>query len=262
MRREPDITGPSWLSLHEAAERLSRYLGDFTRFALNDVLARGLVPVLAMRRDAVAMLPDRVEGLLAKASGINVVSHNNTILAHYRFASEQDFHQVLGPRSHFTFADPGPRGRPLIVNLDFDQVRICWAILIGELRRVGGVSADETTLRKLGLWPDSWDPVSSSPSDEAPQGVEPRGDTRGLAPVRPPAPSPNPQRGPRPDKRLRVEAAMRDNIGDDSYKAQALRLAKEEQLATFHNVSRDTIRRARRTVLSEFQLRQIPTIDK
>ena len=39
MHEEPYTTGPSWVPLHDAAERLSRYLGDFTLFALNDILA-------------------------------------------------------------------------------------------------------------------------------------------------------------------------------------------------------------------------------
>src|SRR6266581_5291120 len=77
MHREPDTASPQWVPLDEAAERLSRYRGDFTRFVLNDVLARGRVPVHAMRRDVVAMLPDRVEGLLAQASEINVIPDNN-----------------------------------------------------------------------------------------------------------------------------------------------------------------------------------------
>jgi len=82
------------------------------------------------------------------------------------------------------------------------------------------------------------------------------------APVQPPAPTLNPQRGPPPVKRLRVETAMRDTIGDDGEKAQALRSVKEEELATKHKVSRDTARRARANVLSEFELRQNSTIDK
>jgi hypothetical protein len=135
MHREPDTLEPPWLPLNEAAELLSQYRGDFTPFELNDVLARGRVPVLAMRRDVVAMRPDRVEGLLAKASEINVVSHSNAILAHYRFASEQDALQVLGPRSQFTWGNPISGG--LIVNLDFDKVRVCWATLMRELRSVG-----------------------------------------------------------------------------------------------------------------------------
>ena len=174
MRRKPNTTGPSWVSLHEAAERLSRYFGDFTRLALNDVLARGRVPVLAMRRDVVAMLRDQVQGLLAQASEINVVPDNNAILAHYRFASEQDAHQVLGPRSHFTWGDPVSGG--LIVNLDFDQVRLCWVTLLDELRRVDWGPTHEAALRKLDLSPASWEPV------EAPQDAEPRGDTLKAAP--------------------------------------------------------------------------------
>ena len=174
MRRKPNTTGPSWVSLHEAAERLSRYFGDFTRLALNDVLARGRVPVLAMRRDVVAMLPDRVEGLLAQASEINVIPDNNAILAHYRFASEQDAHQVLGRRSHFTWGDPVSGG--LIVNLDFDQVRLCWKTLLDELRRVDWGPTHEAALRKLELSPDCWEPV------EAPQEAEPPSDTLKAAP--------------------------------------------------------------------------------
>ena len=185
MDEEPYTTGPSWVPLHEAAERLSRYLGDFTLFALNDILARGRVPVLAVRRDVVAMLPDQVEGLLANASSINVVSHNNVILAEYRFASEQDAHQVLGPRSCFTWGAPVSGG--LIVNLEFDQVQLCWATLIGELRRVRRVPADEATLRKLGLWLDSREPVDGGAANRAPRGAEPVDDQ--MIPEAPGAPS-------------------------------------------------------------------------
>jgi hypothetical protein len=175
MPEEPHkTTGPSWVPLHEADERLSHYLGDFTRITLNDVLARGRVSVLAMRSDVVAAVPDQVEGLLARASSINVVSHNNAILTQYRFASEQDAHQVLGPRSFFTWGVPVSGG--VIVNLHFSQVQLCWAALIGELRRVGRVPADEAALHKLGLWSDSWEPVDGQGADKAPRGAEPVGD--------------------------------------------------------------------------------------
>ncbi len=182
MHREPDITAPTWVPLQKADERLFRYLGDFTQFTLNQLLTRGRVPVLSVRRDVVGALPDRVEGLLANASSIDVVSHNNWILAHYRFASEQDAQKVLGPQSCFTWGAPASGG--LIVNLDFDQVQLCWATLIGELRRVGRIPADEAALRKLGLWPDSWGPIGSGAADEPPRSAEAqRGTLR-------PAPSP------------------------------------------------------------------------
>ncbi len=184
MHREPDTSGPQWLPLDEAAERLSRYLNNFTRFVLNDVLARGRVPVLAMRRDVVGPLPNQIEGLLAKASSINVVSHNNAILAEYQFASQQDVRPVLGPRS--TLADPEPRRFPLIIKLDFDQVRVCWATLMRELRQIGWGPADEQAaiLRKNGLWPDSWGPIGSGrPADELPQGAGPGGGTLTPAPA-------------------------------------------------------------------------------
>ena len=97
MHEEPYNTAPTWVPLQKADERLFGYLGDLTQSTLNQLLTRGRVPVLSVRTDLVGALPDRVEYLLAKASSINVVSHNNQILAHYRFASEQDAHQVLGP---------------------------------------------------------------------------------------------------------------------------------------------------------------------
>ena len=150
MHREPDIAEPQRLPLHEAAERLSCYLSNQTQFVLNEVLARGRVPVLAMRRDIVGPLPDQVEGLLARASSIRVVSHNNAILAEYQFASEQDVRQVLGPRS--TLAYPEPRRFPLIINLDFDQVWVCWETLMRELRRVGWAPADETAATARRQW--------------------------------------------------------------------------------------------------------------
>jgi hypothetical protein len=85
---------------------------------------------------------------------------------------------VLGPRSHFTWGDPVSGG--LIVNLDFDQVRLCWAILLGELRQVGGGPADEAALRKL--WSGFKEPVGRGAADEAPQGAEPLGATLKAAP--------------------------------------------------------------------------------
>jgi hypothetical protein len=171
MHEKPSNTAPSWVPLQKAGERLSRCLGDSTRFTLNQLLTRGRVPVLSVRRDVVGALPDRVEGLLAKASSIDVVSHNNWILAHYRFASEEDAQKVLGPQSCFTWGAPVSGG--LIVNLDFDQVQLCWATLIGELRRVDRIPADEAALRTLGLWPGSCEPVDGGDADGAPRGAEP-----------------------------------------------------------------------------------------
>jgi hypothetical protein len=185
MHEEPYNTAPTWVPLQKADERLFRYLGDFTRVTLNQLLTRGHVPVLSVRRDLVGALPERVEGLLAKASGIDVVSHNNWILAHYRFASEQDAQKVLGPQSCFTWGAPVSGG--LIVNLDFDQVQLCWATLVGELRRVGRIPADEAALRKLGLWPDSCEPVDGGDADGAPIGAEPVHDQ--MIPEAPGAPS-------------------------------------------------------------------------
>jgi hypothetical protein len=177
MHREASIAVPEWVPLNEAAVRLS-YLGVSARFVLGDMLQRGCIPVLALRRDLPAILPDQVEALLAKAGSLSVISPKDVIVGHYQFASEQEAHQLLGPRSHFTRTIPDhPRRRPLIVNVDFDQVRLCWATLLGELRQVGGVLADELTLRKLGLWPDSWESViGREPADEATEGVGPAGD--------------------------------------------------------------------------------------
>jgi hypothetical protein len=175
MYRAPVVAGSEWVPLNEAAARLS-YLGASTRFVLEDMLGRGCVPVLAMRRDLPAILPDQVGDLLAKAGSLTVLSPKNVIVAHYQFASEQEAHQLLGPRSHFTQTIPDPSRRPLLVNVDFDQVRLCWATLLGELRRFGGAPDDELSLRKLGLWPGSSETVNGKkPANEAAEGVEPGG---------------------------------------------------------------------------------------
>jgi hypothetical protein len=84
MHREPDTTGPQWVPLHEAAERLSQYLGLHTRFVLDDVLARGLVPVLAARSDMRTSWPDRVEA-----------SARAELLIRPRFVSEETIRQIL-----------------------------------------------------------------------------------------------------------------------------------------------------------------------
>jgi hypothetical protein len=186
MHREPDTTEPRWLPLHEASERLSSYLSNSTGFVLNESLARGRVPVLAMRGDLPTMLPDRVEDMLAKARRVFVIAHNDVIRADYLFSGEQDIQQVFGPRSDFTLAELEPRRFPLIINMDFGQVRVCWATLMRELRQIGWHPADEQAaiLRKNGLWPDSWGPIGSGrPADESPQGAGPRGGTLTPAPA-------------------------------------------------------------------------------
>jgi hypothetical protein len=169
MQNESDRTGLSLVWLGEAADRLSCYLGDFTRFALNDISGRKNVPVLAIRSDLLTMLPDRVEELLHRARKISVVSHNNEILADYEFHSEQEADQLFGPRSNWRhFADPNA-GR---IALKFERVQVCWTALMRELRQIGWGPADEAGLRKLGLWRESWS------ADEA-RHVNDRTSTRG-----------------------------------------------------------------------------------
>ena len=180
MHGESDTAGPSWdtlqdpVPLQQAAECLSHYLGDSTRFALSDILSRRRVPVLARRSDVLAMLPDRVEDLLGKASKVVVISHDNAIRAHYRFSGEQEADQLFGPLSNWrSFTAPDSRGLALI----FDRVLVCWTTLLRELRRVGWGPADEAALRKLKLWPGSWEPISSGSANEARASAEPAGDT-------------------------------------------------------------------------------------
>ena len=180
MHGESDTAGPSWdtlqdpVPLQQAAECLSHYLGDFTRFALSDILSRRRVPVLARRSDVLAMLPDRVEDLLGKASKVVVISHDNAIRAHYRFSGEQEADQLFGPLSNWrSFTAPDLRGLALIL-IEFC---VCWTTLLRELRRVGWGPADEAALRKLKLWPGSWEPISSGSANEARANAEPAGDT-------------------------------------------------------------------------------------
>jgi len=74
-----------------------------------------------------------------------------------------------------------------------------------------------------------------------------------------------PRRGPKPEKRLRVEAAIRAQITNGERTIDEVVALKEVSLALEYDVSRDTARKARSNVLSEFQPpkpRQIPTIDK
>jgi hypothetical protein len=76
------------------------------------------------------------------------------------------------------------------------------------------------------------------------------------------------RRGPRAKKRLKVEAAMREQISSGKLTVDRLAACKEMSIALEYGVSRDTGRKARSNILSEFQkeLRQIshktPTIDK
>jgi len=128
------------------------------------------------------MMPEQVEDLLGKAAKIAVISHNNAIFAHYQFSSEQKADGLLGPQSNWRFANPDSRWLPLNADpdlrwlpLNFDQVQVCWATLMRELHRVQRGPPDE--VRKLGLWPDSWDPVDGALPITHRIGAEPRGPT-------------------------------------------------------------------------------------
>jgi hypothetical protein len=73
------------------------------------------------------------------------------------------------------------------------------------------------------------------------------------------------ERGPRPQKRMAVEAAMKMNIEAGTLNRDDLSQSTEEALAAEYHVSRYTVRNARNNVLSEVsaaELRQTPTNDK
>jgi hypothetical protein len=69
-------------------------------------------------------------------------------------------------------------------------------------------------------------------------------------------------RGPRPKKLRKIIERMRAEIQAGRLSADDLHHMKQVELAVRYSCSRDTAAKARRTVLSEFQLRQTPTLDK
>jgi len=70
------------------------------------------------------------------------------------------------------------------------------------------------------------------------------------------------RRGPKPVKFLRVKDAIREALKTGGLSVQQLHDMREKQLASDYDVSREVARKARDSVLSEFNLRQIPTNDK
>jgi hypothetical protein len=61
------------------------------------------------------------------------------------------------------------------------------------------------------------------------------------------------KRGPFPSKRERVKNEMRDDIKNGKRSVESLQKAKEQCLANYYSVSRETVRAARNEVLSELQ---------
>lgn len=70
------------------------------------------------------------------------------------------------------------------------------------------------------------------------------------------------RRGPRPKKLEKVKQAMRDDILHGRQTVDDLRQMLEKQLADSYDVSRDTARKARTAVVSEFVENSIATNDK
>jgi hypothetical protein len=138
------------ISLQEAAERLSSYLGDYVRFALDARLGSGRVPVIARRSDLPAMmLRDNVEHLLAKASSVYTAPANNTILAHFKICSEQEAGAVFGPKSNW-------RGAEWDWRVECTDARVDWPKLMEALRQASAHPANEAELVKNGVWSESW----------------------------------------------------------------------------------------------------------
>jgi hypothetical protein len=138
------------ISLQEAAERLSSYLGDYVRFALDERLGSGRVPVIARRSDLPAlMLRDNVEHLLAKASRVYTAPANNTILAHFKVCSEREADALFGPKSNW-------RGLDWDWRVECTEARVDWPKLMETLRQASAHPANEAELVKSGVWSESW----------------------------------------------------------------------------------------------------------
>jgi hypothetical protein len=70
------------------------------------------------------------------------------------------------------------------------------------------------------------------------------------------------KRGRRPEKLERVRQAMINDIEQGNLTVEELRDMLEKNLAETHNVSRDTVRKARNAILLDYDSRQIATNDK
>ena len=86
--------------------------------------------------------------------------------------------------------------------------------------------------------------------EETPVGPKSAGRSR-----RPDAVGPARRRGPRPRKLDRTKDAMRDDVRQGRFTVEDLSSMVEEALAANYGVSRDTARKARNEVLSEFSVK-------
>ena len=110
---------------------------------------------------------------------------------------------------------------------------------------------------------DEWftSPTSVRSSDQKPE-------TRGAltaASAQPHRVQPRRKTGPDPSRRLATEAAMKEDIAAGTLTIEALEKFKEVAMASKYGVSRDTARKARRSVLSELggqEPQQFSTTDK
>jgi hypothetical protein len=127
----------NWLLVNEEADPR---LDTGTIDAAHNIIGRGQVPVTAIRSDIpVSTTPERVEGLLAKATRTVVSLWGDEITAHY--SGEQDRRSILGPRSNLESVPGGLIWWSYSGSTDwaigFRSVRVHWPELVKALEEAG-----------------------------------------------------------------------------------------------------------------------------
>jgi hypothetical protein len=135
-----------WLPLRKAFDRLDADAAPAAR----DIIARGQVPIVALRSDIPASTtPERVEALLQQATRGEVLG--DTITAHYE--PGQDIRSILGPRSNMQSENvvAWTYGKAACT-LRLRGARVCYTPLVEALVSLGFAVAAAEDPRRRGAY--------------------------------------------------------------------------------------------------------------